>query len=124
MGWDGLRDWGALALAVVLAIERAAHWILRKQFATTGTVASMAQAMQDQEHELRTLIVEQKHRIDLVLEQMKGIPGYDQINDIKREVAQLGAAQAAAAVKLDGMADSIDHMRDAIDRLGEDVRRR
>lgn len=123
MTWDLLKDYGPISLALALTVERFISWAFSKQFATTETVAALGQVGRDQETELRALITAERHRIDLLEQLVRSLPGYDQVNDIKHELGEVKEVLAGQEAKLDGLKDGLAVLRVTVERVGEDVRR-
>jgi hypothetical protein len=105
-----LKDWGALLMACVPNAVLAAQWAMRKEFATTDSLLGVHKILDDRDRELEDSIKNAHHRIDLLAKDVEGLPGYDTTNDIKRELAELGASRERNAALIERALMKLDQI--------------
>lgn len=106
-----LAEWGALALSGALGIERGVSWVLSRKYATREEVLAAVE-----------LIKDGHHRIDLVEERMKGLPGYDKFNDLDDRVGKLLEGQAARREWEKGVEGQLQRIYTTLERLEQRLR--
>lgn len=113
MELGSLATWAGFAVAVLLAAERAWSWIGSKKYATRDEVMAAIDMLKDAHH-----------RIDLVEERMKGLPGYDKVNELIDGIGELKEGQAASRQWQASTQSELQRIHQAIDRIDQTVRSR
>lgn len=122
MSWTEI----ASAVSVLVAVASAAWQFLRHlmsgSYATRDQLLSVEKALTSVQvlHSAET--GRAHHRIDLVIEGLKAVPGYSHLNDLKAQVSDLDKKVAVSSSKLDAMGDDIHQIRAAVERISEDMR--
>ncbi len=99
-------QWAAFVVAGALAVERAWSWIGSRKYATREELLSAIDLVKDSHH-----------RIDLVEERMKGLPGYDKVNELIDGISELKEGQAASRQWQESTKGELARIHLAIDRL-------
>lgn len=107
-----LASWSAFAVALALAAERAWSWIGRNKYATRDELMAAIDLVKDAHH-----------RVDLVEERMKGLPGYDKVNELIDGIGELKEGQAASRQWQDSTKGELARIHLAIDRIDQTMRR-
>jgi len=106
-----IASWAALIVTIALAAERAWSWVGSKKYTTREEVLAAAD-LGRQAH----------HRIDLVEERMKGLPGYATFNEMDDRVGKLLEGQAARREWEKGIEGQLTRIYVGLERLEQQLR--
>jgi hypothetical protein len=111
MDWhDIIRDWGPLMLAAIPNCVLAGQWAMRKEFATTDGLLTVHKVLDDRDRELEDSITRAHHRIDLLIKDVEGLPGYDTTNEIKKELGELSISREKNAALIERALTKLDNI--------------
>ncbi|MFN4017109.1 MAG: hypothetical protein ACK4JB_17355 [Reyranella sp.] len=128
---EDLRQWalpllGAISLIwqVVGALRKNA---VRKEdlakFATVDDLASAADVLKDQVGEVERETIRSHHRADLLEQQVKNLPDYEDITKLQHSMAQLDNKMATIAAEVKGIDQNLGRTGDAVDRIEQHLLR-
>lgn len=106
MEMGSFASWASLAVVIALTIERAWSWVGSRKYATRAEIMSTID-----------LIKDAHHRIDLVEKDVKGLPGYDKVNELIEGIGELKEGQAASRQWQDSTKEELARMHNSIDRI-------
>lgn len=107
-----LASWAAIAVTIALAAERAWSWIGSRKYATRDELLAAIDIVKDAHH-----------RIDLVEERMRALPGYDTVNTLIDGIGELKEGQAASRQWQESTKGELARIHQAIDRIDLSGRR-
>jgi hypothetical protein len=111
MDWGSIiKEWGPLAFAAVSNIALAVQWIMRKEFATTDSLLGVHKILDDRDRLLEDSIKSAHHRIDLLIKDVEGLPGYDTTNEIKKELGELSISREKNAALIERALTKLDNI--------------
>jgi hypothetical protein len=124
MTWTEILAGISAAIGLIVGADRVIQRLLSGKYATCDEVRAMEKTFKTEQVLQSAGIKDAHHRVDLVIESMKGLPGYGHLNDLKKEVGEVKEGLAINNTKLEGISDDIHQMRAAIDRIGDQIHRR
>ena len=113
MTWSELAAGVSTVLALIMLADRVIQRLMAGQYAKRDELLSAEKTFKTEQVLQSANIKEAHHRIDLIAETMKGLPGYPHINDLKKEVAEVKENLAVTSTKLEGIGE--EHPPDAED---------
>jgi predicted nucleic acid-binding Zn-ribbon protein len=124
MTWSELAAGVSAALALVMFADRVIQRLLAGQYAKRDELLSAEKTFKTEQVLMNANIKEAHHRIDLLAEIMKGLPGYPQFNDLKKEVGDIKENLAVTSTKLEGIGEDIHQMQRTLERVSTEIRDR
>lgn len=124
MSWSEIAAIVSMVIAVGAAVWQFLQRLMSGSYATRDQLLAVEKTLTSVQVLHSSETNRAHHRIDLVLESMKGIPGYTHLNDIKEQVSDLDKAVAVNTNKLDTMSEDIHQIRTAVERISDDIRSR
>jgi len=104
--WGSAVEWTALALSIALGAERAWTWIGRHKYATREEVMAAIEQIKNAHH-----------RVDLVEERLKALPGYDKFNELGAGIGTLQQGQARSGAWQEGINRELARIHETLGRL-------
>jgi hypothetical protein len=124
MTWSELAAGLSAVLALIMLVDRVMQRLLAGQYAKTEQLLNVEKTFQTGQVLANANIKEAHHRIDLLAEVMRGLPGYPQVNDLKEQVGEIKQDLAVQGTKLEGIGEDIHKMQDTLDRVSTEIRGR
>jgi hypothetical protein len=112
MNWDLVKEWLPALLAAIPNVVLAFQWAMRKEFATTESVLAVHKVLDDRDREQDERITLAHHRLDLLEKDLKALPDYDTVNEIKDDIVQMKEAQATGNAELRLMRETVSRIDD------------
>ena len=124
MSWAEILAVVSLAIAVTSAADRLLQRLLSGQYATRDQLGALDKTFTSTQIMQGTQVREANHRIDLIAKAMEGLPGYSQHNELKNEIGEVKKDLAVNSSKLEDIGKDVHEVRAAVDRLGDEIRKR
>jgi hypothetical protein len=109
------------ALSVAVATDRLIQRLMEGKYVKREELDALSKTFKTEQHLQSGEISRAHHRVDLVLESMKGLPGYGHINDLKKEVSEVKEGLAVNNTKLEGIGENISRMGGQLDRIVDKI---
>lgn len=122
--WTELLAGFASVLGLILLFDRVVQRLMAGQYVKRDELVAAERTLKTEQILQASNVKEAHHRIDLLAEVMKGLPGYGHVNDLKDEVAAVKRELAVSGEKLKSIGEDIHEMRTTLDRLREELRDR
>lgn len=111
MDWKAAGDFAQLGLIFGQAIVLFILFLLKGTFATKKDLGGAIE-----------LGANAHHRLDLLEQRVNQLPTHDTIVELRDDIGELKTGQAESKVKLTGVSEKIDLVRDSINRMDEYLR--
>jgi len=111
MDWKTVSDFAQVALIFGQAIVLFILFLLKGTFATKKDLGGAIE-----------LGANAHHRLDLLEQRVNQLPTHDTIVELRDDIGELKTGQAESKVKLTGVSEKIDLVRDSINRMDEYLR--
>ncbi len=121
--WTELVAGLAALLGLALLVDRVLQLLLAGRYVKREELNAIEKTLKSDAVLMGANVREAHHRIDLLAEVMKGLPGYGHINDLKDEVAGMKQSLAVNSTKLEGIGEDVHEIRAAVERITSELRR-
>ena len=116
------RIWAAIVIVMQFVLV-AAHWLGRKSFATTEDLLAVNKVLQDQVDTLEKVNTEAHHKIELLEQQVKGLPSFDDMDRLRTTVNQVDRNVATLTSEVKNIDNNLGRTSDAVDRIEQHLLR-
>ena len=112
MDWESIAKLGEFVLVVAQLLFVVFMFVMKGTFATKKDMAGALEIGADAQH-----------RIDIVEERMKNMPTHDTVQDLGAIVTKIDRHLAESVVKMEGLGEKVDDVRESVRTLDAIVRR-
>jgi hypothetical protein len=124
LSWSDIREWVAIAVAVLPLAWLSLDKLVKKSFATTEDTVAIATAMKDAIADLQTQLTEERHKREMLGKDVAGLPDFTAVNKLSativaldRHLAERDGDRRALEVKVQGVSEKLDRLTSTVDRF-------
>ena len=117
MSWSDVSALVAAGIATLTLLERVVGRLLRGKYATHAELIGMERALSGNDNLQSAKVRDVDHRVDLLVEQLKGLPDYNVVNSITSKLSELERVVAVSVERMSNIGDDVHETKNDVKRI-------